>query len=103
MKLYLAHEEDMLPEYAENVCVMLLAGNLGICHSTQGNCPDVTPDLHDWLKTNCKDDVYVGHYEPVQLGSKEDPLFAPVDHFTVPFWFADADQAMVFKLTWAGQ
>lgn len=97
MKPYLAHEEDMLPEYADNVLVRVRANNPGIQHFIQGNCPEPTPALYQWMQANCADDVYFSHYEPVVLNSQ-----STVDHFEVHLWFADATQAMLFKLTWGG-
>lgn len=96
MKLYLAHTEDDLPEYADNVRVILLAGHPEIKHNQMGNCPDVTDTLKNWLDQNSNDDVYVSYYEPVTSGTT-------VSHFEVYFWFADATQAMLFKLAWGGR
>lgn len=97
MKPYLAHTEDMLPEYAENVLVSVRANNPGIQRFNQGNCPEPTPALYAWLQANCKDDVYFSPYEAVSLNNS--PV---VDHFEVRLWFADHNQALMFKLTWGG-
>ena len=102
MKLYLAHEPHMIPSVETRIKVNVPANNAGIEYRAQGNCPDAAPDLMTWLRANCKDDVYMGHYEAIREGIDKDPRFQPVDHFEVPLWFGDANQAMMFKLAWCG-
>ena len=98
MKFYLAHEEHMLPEYADNVLVKVRANNPGIQHYQPGNCPEPNSTMASWLRANCKDDVYFSHYEPV-----EEATSGTVQYFEVHIWFADKSQALMFKLAWGGQ
>jgi len=98
VRVYNATERYPLDEDSGYFKVSLRANNQGIQHTKHGNCPEPTLAMHQWLIANCKDDVYFSHYEPINDGS----VWRTVTHFEVYVWFSDANQAMMFKLTWGG-
>lgn len=61
------------------------------------SAPSPSDTMRKWLESHCTDDVYFSYYEPVRPNGDK-----TVSHFVVDIWFSDANEAMLFKLTWGG-